>query len=901
MLICIITVFAGTLEAEVATDIEMERVCENWLSLVVKQNAAWAGAIDPKVVGYRDILGESNRLLARCFYISPSGYVVVPVLKELPPVKAYSDKFSLDVDQREGIPELLREVLQHRTDLFIRRYGSLQASQPSSGDVLLGREHRQEWDRFTEDPEDFVESMELGVFGAMLGAGPLLSTSWGQGAPFNNACPMGDGSRCKVGCVAIAAAQVLKYHAWPPAGTGTYSYIWNGDQSCGGNVGGGLISADFSDSYDWSNMPDSCDYGCSPTEENALAELCYEVGVAFDMDYGACGSGTYTHYALSALPTYFGYDLAIDREDRDQHTATVWFSLIQSEIDASRPLLYRISRHAIVCDGWRRLSSLNQYHMNYGWGGRATAWYTVDGLYCDWEGCNPMVEYMIRNIEPYNPTCSVSPPRLDFGVIGTECYRDTAFYLKNIDSDSLFGDISESCDHYSIVSGGGPYALAAGESIIVTVRYEPTETGTHECMIETGESSCRDVQCTGEANLGCLVRPLQLDFGIIAMGDSVDLDFTIYNIGCDTLFGSVYELLLLHYSVVSGGGSYAIPLGDSLVVTVRFKPTRIGICYSTVMTGANCLNVKCRGVSFEPPPACLIDPDTLDFGNVPVGDFKIMTFDITNTGYGTLTGNASGSCPYYVAAMGSGSFALTHDQTRTVSVLFFPGSAGTHTCTIETGNETCSDVFCSGIGKPSVACLVQPDTLEFGAVCVNDSLDMTFFVTNTGGDTLQGSISEICDQYSIVNGGGPFSLAANETLFVGVQLKPTSVGSHNCTIDTGDSTCIDVVCTGTGDPPSGIGTNRFLTFALNQNYPNPFNPTTTISFALPEMVRARLAIFDLEGKLVRTLVDEILSEGVKHAIWDGKDARGNPASSGVYFYRLKAGDKVLTKKMVLLK
>jgi len=87
--------------------------------------------------------------------------------------------------------------------------------------------------------------------------------------------------------------------------------------------------------------------------------------------------------------------------------------------------------------------------------------------------------------------------------------------------------------------------------------------------------------------------------------------------------------------------------------------------------------------------------------------------------------------------------------------------------------------------------------------------------------------------------------------------------------------------------------------ALHQNRPNPFNPTTTISFTLPEKVRVTLSICDVQGRLVRTLVDEVVGDGYQERIWDGKDARGNPVSSGVYFYRLTAGDKTLTKKMVL--
>jgi flagellar hook assembly protein FlgD len=70
---------------------------------------------------------------------------------------------------------------------------------------------------------------------------------------------------------------------------------------------------------------------------------------------------------------------------------------------------------------------------------------------------------------------------------------------------------------------------------------------------------------------------------------------------------------------------------------------------------------------------------------------------------------------------------------------------------------------------------------------------------------------------------------------------------------------------------------------------------------LPENILVNLSVFNVDGKLLRTLVDKTLSEGFKEASWDGKDTKGNQVGSGVYLYRLKAGKKTLTKKMVLLK
>jgi hypothetical protein len=89
--------------------------------------------------------------------------------------------------------------------------------------------------------------------------------------------------------------------------------------------------------------------------------------------------------------------------------------------------------------------------------------------------------------------------------------------------------------------------------------------------------------------------------------------------------------------------------------------------------------------------------------------------------------------------------------------------------------------------------------------------------------------------------------------------------------------------------------------SLFQNHPNPFNPSTTISFTLPAKTKTKLSIYNIEGRLVTTLVDGTLDEGFKEVAWDGKDGRGNQVSTGVYFYRLTAGDRTLTKKMVLLK
>ena len=90
-------------------------------------------------------------------------------------------------------------------------------------------------------------------------------------------------------------------------------------------------------------------------------------------------------------------------------------------------------------------------------------------------------------------------------------------------------------------------------------------------------------------------------------------------------------------------------------------------------------------------------------------------------------------------------------------------------------------------------------------------------------------------------------------------------------------------------------------FSLSQNYPNPFNPRTSIRYALPQDAEVRLTVYNVLGQRVATLVDEYQSAGYSTVWWDGKDANGDEVSSGVYFYRLTAGEFSEVKKMMMVK
>ena len=102
--------------------------------------------------------------------------------------------------------------------------------------------------------------------------------------------------------------------------------------------------------------------------------------------------------------------------------------------------------------------------------------------------------------------------------------------------------------------------------------------------------------------------------------------------------------------------------------------------------------------------------------------------------------------------------------------------------------------------------------------------------------------------------------------------------------------------------PKVIGDYQIpISFSLSQNYPNPFNLQTEIEYALPKDSHVTLQIYNVQGQLVRTLVDEDQGPGYHKILWDGRDSVVEEVASGIYFYQIKAREFVQSKRMVLLK
>ena len=99
----------------------------------------------------------------------------------------------------------------------------------------------------------------------------------------------------------------------------------------------------------------------------------------------------------------------------------------------------------------------------------------------------------------------------------------------------------------------------------------------------------------------------------------------------------------------------------------------------------------------------------------------------------------------------------------------------------------------------------------------------------------------------------------------------------------------------------GIEEPAFYVNKLNQNHPNPFKGTTDIRFQIPDFSKVSLKIYDVSGRLVRTLIDGKLDAGYHRSRWDGKDEEGRNVGAGIYFCKFTNNHFSDTRKMILVK
>ncbi|OGB60287.1 MAG: hypothetical protein A2Y94_05995 [Caldithrix sp. RBG_13_44_9] len=183
-----------------------------------------------------------------------------------------------------------------------------------------------------------------------------------------------------------------------------------------------------------------------------------------------------------------------------------------------------------------------------------------------------------------------------------------------------------------------------------------------------------------------------------------------------------------------------------------------------------------------------------------------------------------------------------------------------------------------------------------------DTMNINIFLSENGSEVSAGHLISNSSAADWTSFNIPFTSYLNAdsariTMSAAAEPK-NGVGVLGNSVLYVDNLSFDILITSIPEQP----TDRIPgTFILHQNYPNPFNPSTAISFDIPQAVNVKVDIFDITGRRIRTLLDEPKVAGSYDVIWNGTDDTGNSVASGLYVYRLRAGDFIQSKKLLFMK
>ncbi len=330
-------------------------------------------------------------------------------------------------------------------------------------------------------------------------------------------------------------------------------------------------------------------------------------------------------------------------------------------------------------------------------------------------------------------------------------------------------------------------------------------------------------------------------------------------------------------------------------------------------------------------PARIDAPTSLAFGEVIVGGVKTLPLGVENP-----AAAPADELSYALAVPSgfsgpSGPFELEAGESTDHSIGLDTATAGVNQGTLVVSSNavdnTTWDVDLTGTvlrhARPSLggSAIVLLDTLDFGSHTPEEFIEQALLVYNLGYDSLQATLE--VHAATILGGSGRFSFvggfapaeiggvraeyalafdadgATADSLYTARLLIATRDDQQKLgatALDTLRVALMAFVQSGTSVPDEGE-----LAFSVGRCSPNPFRGGTALALTLPSDTDVSVAIYDVAGRRVRTLVSGTLPRGVHEIAWDGRDRGGAKVSAGVYFYRVKAGEVEELRTAVLLR
>ncbi|MFC1887497.1 C10 family peptidase, partial [Candidatus Cloacimonadota bacterium] len=733
-----------------------------------------------------------------------------------------------------------------------------------------------------------------------------VETTWNQSGVYNQYCPLDNGGeRSVVGCTATAMAMIMDFHRY--IGNASFDdsddyYTWSQ----------GMHIDNDHEERDYPPFPVLNEYledlnihylAEMPITDEDKATLSFAAGVSVEMNYSSTGSGAWG--VDGPLMNKFGYDNAEEVEYEDYN----FFDRMQENMIMMRPVeiaIYTASYsagHAIIVDGY---NTDDYYHLNFGWGtSNSTCWYFLpEGMPSGYA----IIASAIMDIEGGSIPVEVSGNVSTDGIspVGTEIYLEGDRYSYRIVLDEENG----SFELPAVLEG----YYSATATLTDRIHYQHLEN----ILIDDNNTTIQFQLGNFAATTGNITAPVNVQ----------NCNIVLYQNG-----------LPVYNGVTEAGGSFSIPnvLPGIYTATASMAGSYFAEQEIEITQENQSFNMELQhydGSVALTYASCPTETWSLVPGYSLGCAIKLAAGEVIEQ-EGDIISQVRFKCPI---AQGEGEIlAQIWEGEQLISekeIIDFSYGEWI-TCDLENytqldpekdyyiGYTIVSDagpiVFRDNsprvLGKGAFLRYsgwveLQPDNFNFN-FCIEavtgalnyGTISGNVFLENGPGNILDVSLKagdyvahpDIDGNYQLPVKFGEYELAATLSGYNEFSSSEIVV-NENSSVVTGQDVVLHYGVSAGEDIPEK---EMSLT-----NYPNPFNPSTTISFELNTELtnKAELTIYNLKGQKIKTFWFPIGSLETNQTVtWDGKDSNEQAVPSGVYFYKLSAGGKQLTRKMVLMK
>ena len=396
------------------------------------------------------------------------------------------------------------------------------------------------------------------------------------------------------------------------------------------------------------------------------------------------------------------------------------------------------------------------------------------------------------------------------------------------------------------------------------------------------------------------------NFGSCSLYDSINWKMHVKNRGNANLIIDSTKIKP-PFELVSPPLPQTISIGDSTKFTVRFNPTDIGDFYDTMKIYSNDPDkpvalIYLSGKAFAP---AIVLSDTLhDFSSCFIYDTMDWKMWVKNAGNDSLViDSVKVKPPFKFISPSIPQIVLPGDSTE-FSLKFNPIDTGNFYDTMKIYsndlNKPITQILLSGRGiAPNI---VLSDTIyNLGLCSPYDTIDGTIKVKNKGNTDLIVDSVKVNLPFEVVAPSFPQTISISDSIDITIRFNPIDTGNYYSRMKIYSN-----------DPNRPVvkvilfaycyGVQEILpkTFKVS-NYPNPFSNFTVIKYQLPQKERVKIQIFDITGRLIKILVNEIKEQGYYSAVWHSENMHGKIVPPGIYFYVINAGKNRVLRKMIKLK